>query len=309
MSPNEWQELLGRIEKNLYIEEFLYLGSLHLTDRDVYDLVGALAKNTSIKSLDLSQNGIGNPGAIALAGNETLRFLNLGGNENIDDDGAVALAGSTTLISLDLRLTGVRNFGVSALAKSQSLIYLNLEGNQIRDEAFCDLAESKTIRFLDLKDNKIRNAGAVALSKNPSLTVLNLRGNYIGNQGAMALALNKTLESLDLSKNEIGTEGFWALAKNETLRALKFDSKDYETQELVKERIRLNVKELALENRFEFMGFLWKRNYTTLDTQISPMIFKFADLFKPTEEELTEHQDNVEHAEDQYLSYASYTHY
>jgi Leucine-rich repeat (LRR) protein len=309
MSPDEWQELLGRIEKNLYIEKFLYLGSLHLTDEDIYDLVDALEKNTSIKSLDLSQNEIGNGGAIALARIKTLSFLNLGGNKDIRDEGAKALSENETLNYLDLRLSGIGNSGAAAFAKNQSLTSLNLEGNQIEDATADALATNQTLRFLDLKDNNIRNAGAVALSKNRILTFLNLRSNYIGDVGAIALALNnKTLKSLDLSKNEIEDQGFLALAENETLCALKFKSnllKDSSIQELVEERVRLNAKQqIALENRFEFMGFLWKRKNILFDYNIGPIILDMADLLGPTEKELKEHQDNIDYCASTSLSFA-----
>ncbi|XP_068756025.1 protein NLRC3-like [Montipora capricornis] len=181
----------------------------------------ALAVNTSLTTLVLSENSIGDEGAAslsqALAVNTSLTTLDLSYN-SIGDEGAAslsqALAVNTSLTTLDLSDNSIGNAGATSLSQA--------------------LAVNTSLTTLNFRDNSIGNAGATSLSQalavNTSLTTLRLVCNPIGDEGAaslsQALAVNTSLTTLSLSFNSIGDEGATslsqALAVNTSLTTLHF---------------------------------------------------------------------------------------
>ena len=141
-------------------------------------LAECLKYNTSLTTLDLRLNNIGDDGAAALA--ECLKH-------------------NTSLTTLYLHGNGIGDDGVAALAEclkyNKSLTTLDFCGNVIGDAGAVALGEC-------LKDNT-------------SLTTLYLYGNGIGDDGAVALAKclreNTSLTTLNLFCNKIGDAGKDAL--------------------------------------------------------------------------------------------------
>ena len=180
----------------------------------------ALTGNSSLITLNLSDNSIGDAGASslsqALKENSCLNTLNLNGNR-IGDAGASflsqALTANCSLNTLNLS----RNLLGGAGASSLSLA----------------LTANSSLTILDLSRNLIDGAGASslfqALTANSSLTSLDLTYNSIGNDGAsslsQALAGNSSLTSLDLSYNSISEADASSLSRvltaNSSLTTLK----------------------------------------------------------------------------------------
>ena len=189
----------------------------------------ALTVNTSLTSLNLSQNSFGyeeaNSLSQALRVNKSLTSLNLFFNV-IDYRGAdflsQALRVNASLTALDLSCNCMGGEGANslsqALRENTSLISLNLSGNSIGYEGANFLSQAlrknTSLTSLHLTFNFIGNEGANSLSQalreNTSLTSLNLSSNSIGNEGAnflsQALRVNTSLTSLDLSQNSFGYE-------------------------------------------------------------------------------------------------------
>ena len=196
----------------------------------------ALTVNTSLTSLDLSENYIGNEGAIslceALRVNTSLTSLDLSKND-IGDEGAIslseALTVNTSLTSLKLSENSIGHEGANSLSEAlrvnTSLTSLDLFGNSIDNEGANSLSEAlrvnTSLTSLVLSENHIGIEGGISLSKalrvNTSLSSLNLRGNDIGDKGAIslskALRVNTSLTSLNLCGNDIGDEGGISLSK------------------------------------------------------------------------------------------------
>ena len=186
----------------------LLLGGNHIGNEGANSLSQALRVNKSLTSLYLDRNTIGSDGANflsqALRVNKSLTSLDLNGNP-IGSDGAnflsQALRVNTSLTSLDLPMNSIRCKGATSL--SQALMVNN------------------TLTSLNLRRNFIGKEGANSLSQalrvNKSLTSLNLMGNSIGYEGAnslsQALRVNISLTSLDLSWNRIGNEGANSLSQ------------------------------------------------------------------------------------------------
>ena len=196
----------------------------------------ALAANTSLTTLDLSQNSIGDEGATslsqALALNTSLTTLTLSQN-SIGAEGATtlseALAVKTSLTTLHLSWNSIGAEGATslfqALAVNTSLTTLTLSHNSIGAEGATSfsqaLALNTSLTTLHLCRNSIGDEGATSLSQalkvNTSLTTLKLSHNSIGAEGAtslsQALAVNTSLTTLHLSYNSIGAEGATSLSQ------------------------------------------------------------------------------------------------
>jgi len=209
----------------------------------------ALRTNSTLTTLNLKENKIGDAGAQALSEaletNKTMTTLDLSDNE-IGDAGAQALS--------------------DALMTNNILTLLGLKKNKIGDAGAQALSEAlktnKTLTKLDLQDNSIWFKGLVAFSEalqtNVTLVTLtmwsnnfkktvvlnlledlktksttwNLHRSWIGDNGAQALSdelkTNITLTTLDLRSNSIRDNGAQALAEalrtNKTLTTLELQS-------------------------------------------------------------------------------------
>ncbi|MCP4937113.1 MAG: hypothetical protein GY927_23625, partial [bacterium] len=105
---------------------------------------------TSLTSLDLSGNNLGDAGAKHLAALTSLTSLYLY-NNNLGDAGAKHLAALTSLTSLDLSGNNLGDAGAKHLAALTSLTSLDLRSNNLSDVSF--LKELKRLTSLDLRDN------------------------------------------------------------------------------------------------------------------------------------------------------------
>ena len=205
-------------------------------------LVPVLKVNTSLSSLNLSNNSIRHKGAKSLAQalrvNTSLSSLDLSGN-SIDAEGANSLAQAlrvnTALSSLDLSKNSIDAEGANSLAQAlrvnTSLSSLDLSKNPIDAEGANSLAQAlrvnTSLSSLNLSNNSIRHKGAKSLAQalrvNTSLSSLDLSENPIDAKGAKSLAqalrVNTSLSYLDLSYSSIHAKGAKSLAHALTVNA------------------------------------------------------------------------------------------
>ncbi|MHA6907491.1 GALA protein [Ralstonia pseudosolanacearum] len=172
-----------------------------------------------LASLDLSDTGIDDRGAQALAASASLTSLNLSGN-GIDNAGAQALGRNTVLTTLDISANPIRNAGVQALADSKSLTSLAVRGIQIEASGIQALAANTVLRSLDISRNDLSDESATALGDNQTLT--SLKANDCGLTNAMAeqIARIRSLDTLEVGSNSIGDTGVPKIARNAKLRSL-----------------------------------------------------------------------------------------
>ncbi|RIB28430.1 hypothetical protein C2G38_2239516 [Gigaspora rosea] len=222
---------------------------LNLGIKSSEDLANSVAEtlctNTTLTSLNLSQNYLGSVGealARALYENIILTLLSLGANNigitggnDINDEGGKALAEALcTKIALntlelnnnklsteggEARQNNILNRGGKAFAKDYlHLNHLKSKGSKALVNALC---KNTTLTFLNLSYNYIDPEGGKsignALCKNIALTSLNLSNNNIRSEGGKALTKalyeNTTLTSLNVSYNNIGCVEELALVK------------------------------------------------------------------------------------------------
>eukprot|EP00941_MAST-03F_sp_MAST-3F-sp1_P002214 g2214.t1 len=192
----------------------LRIGGRELGDDGAKHLAGAIHGNTNLEQLDLTYNGIGDDGTLALAaalldgavtGCMPLFRLSLRHNRFIGDEGAIALASvlesSRTLTDVDISMNRIADAGASAIANA-------LESN-------------KVITSIDLGGNWISDKGAVALAKslisNKTLRRFQLDGNKISANGLESVKRavsfhNNTLHTVNLKHNNPKSDGIGGAA-------------------------------------------------------------------------------------------------
>lgn len=208
------------------IEQSKVLKTLNLSDNELTladrKLTNAIAKNTTLKRLDLSNNNINIEGVKHLANilkeNKTLQEINLAGN-NIGDKGAKCLADmlavNKTLQVIELNLNDIGDEGAQSIAASLSedtgLQRVYLKQNKITDvgaEKLADvLIDNHSIKTLDLsndiEDFYLSNLSGNNISKDvmdriKALTLLDLKTRI-----RIANNLNDTTKKdKDVDKNQ-----------------------------------------------------------------------------------------------------------
>lgn len=226
----------------------LYLGQNSIIDSSIKDLK-KLGVIVDLQDLDLiltavTSNRESSEAKIlqALQQNNISEILDLEGSD-ISDLGAtniaLALASNNTLRYLKLSDNLIRGSGASAIAntliknKNNKLTVLTLDNNQIDNKGAEKIAEMLKVNNVLLKlfisNNNIDDNGVEkiieALKINRSLTYLAINASNISDIGAEKIAemlkVNRTLVTLEICNNKIGSNGFAkileALNVNKTL--------------------------------------------------------------------------------------------
>ncbi|XP_025089083.1 leucine-rich repeat-containing protein 74B-like isoform X2 [Pomacea canaliculata] len=252
--------------RKLYLEECARLGVIpvsyflrHMTSRqlhmkhhglrpsDMLAMASVLVSNTSILSLDLSDNWLGYHGGLAvcdmLKENCFISELNLSDNHLNRCAGELCriLRLNDYLRRVTLAGNGFDDKAAEYFAEfigaSSHVEYLSLSRNSLCERAGQLLgpaiSENSCLKELDLSWNQLRRRGAVAVANgiknNVFMKKINLAWNGFGLEGAVALGDaikgNSVLEEIDITNNRITTEGAVVIGKglsaNETLKVLK----------------------------------------------------------------------------------------
>lgn len=196
MHQDEFDKILTSLKDNTLKSRHLSGQLLSLSQ--VEQLAKALKDNTSLTSLLLSVNNLGNEGCQiiveALKGNTSLNELSLDGNI-LGDEAGKAIG--------------------EMLKTNTSLTRLYLQSNHMGDEAGKVIANAlktnTSLTYLSLGDNGFGNVTGKAISEalkvNTSLNKLNLYGNWLDDEGGKAIVRalknNTTLMTIYLSGNHI----------------------------------------------------------------------------------------------------------
>jgi len=197
--------------------------NLCVKDEDAKSLAAALAKNTTITTIDLSRNVIGVEGAKSLAD---------------------VLAKNTTITNIDLSRNVIGVEGAeslaAALAENTTITNINLSHNHIGPEdaksLASALAKNTTIININLSYNNIGAEGAkslaAALAKNTTITTICLGHSNIGAEGAKSLAdtlaSNTTITTIVLPKKSSGDES-WRVLKKTGFSLINLDTFLYDS--------------------------------------------------------------------------------
>lgn len=202
-----------------YSEAFILfpsLRSLNLGGTDLSltgtEVVLSKVANSTVESIHIGGNGLGNEGAKAI--------------------GMWLVGKPARLLKVDFRYNDIGDEGMAALCQGlvdSDVIYFHMEGNAIGNAGCLALSTllnhgSCKLAEVFLGANKIGAAGAAHLASslltNTTLSKLYLEGNNIGLEGATAfsevleeLTTHKTLKHLYVDNNNIGKEGSQRLSK------------------------------------------------------------------------------------------------
>ncbi|KAM8961903.1 leucine-rich repeat-containing protein 74B [Pelodytes ibericus] len=203
----------------------------------------SLVTNTSIVSLDLSDNWLEGDGAAAISDmlkeNCYISELHLSDNK--------------------LALKGAKSFS-HMLGENTTLRKINLSGNEFNDQTapyFSEaLINNQKLESVDLSHNMFGNGSGevlgTAIAENTGMLELNLSWNHFHGKGAVAIAkglgANIFLHSLDLSYNGFGNDGAMALGE-----ALKINN--------VLEELNISNNRISLKGAVRFAMCL-KENKT-----------------------------------------------
>jgi len=173
--------------------------------------IQSFVNNKSIKALQLGYNPqIDDEAAKVLARNTTLKSLELNGG-NIGPAGAKALARNNTLRGMWLNKNNVGDAGALAFSRNNFLNTLHLGRNGITDAGAKQLAKNNSVTYLDLGYNEIGNEGVVALAKNKTLKFLNIVGNIFNDDAIRAFLNNRTLIQLHYVMNSFESRIYYEI--------------------------------------------------------------------------------------------------
>jgi Ran GTPase-activating protein (RanGAP) involved in mRNA processing and transport len=206
----------------------LILSNNEICNKGARELAAFLAFGCqALETLDLSCNGIGSRGALALArslkGARQLRVLRLSHND-LGCNGAIAISALigkryvASLESLDLACNGIRDKGASSLAlafrRARALKDVVLSTNSIGDPVAAQLilSLSRSVETLDFARNGLGRKSAGALARLRSIRRLDVSSNQMCAEAlSCSIGRMSELQYLHLGFNELGDSGATAL--------------------------------------------------------------------------------------------------
>ncbi|KAL0023690.1 hypothetical protein WJX79_002056 [Trebouxia sp. C0005] len=251
----EVQKLCQALRANTTLKE-LYASGHHLTPQTAGMLGAMLAANTSLVSICLGDDALGDAGVLELVDgvkqNSTLQKVDLE-NKGISSKGAdsiaAAIQGHQSLQQLVLAHNHLSDEGVRLLQPALALLRrLDLRGCHIGSQGAQCLAtalrEAHSLEVLRLDDNPLTEHGGSALAAgvwhSQSLRELHLCNTGIGDEGLSRLAQalthasqltyldelgeamqqSSSLQDLDLAGNQVGIQGLKCLSAASVLQKL-----------------------------------------------------------------------------------------
>jgi Ran GTPase-activating protein (RanGAP) involved in mRNA processing and transport len=232
------QTLGDALRYNEHVQALVLVGSLGTDDRvpgsdDVHSLFLGIARNTSLKSLNLSENKLSVQNLRVLREgiehHPSLEKLALN-KCHIDQEGLQVLVGKMARVAnLELSRNALATTSGVLLCRllqcnSNHLKRLDLSQNQLSGQACVELltAGCQSLEILNLSGNGIDHRGAAAVGKaignaGCHLTTLQLGQNPLGDEGINALAegleRNTSLQTLCLRQTDTGDAGASSLAR------------------------------------------------------------------------------------------------
>jgi len=206
--------------------------NIHLLDKGLVYLIGALEHNVTLRTLDVLNCGIDENDSRSSRGGNRLEQLNkILESRQIDANFESLLE---RLLDDDYRVTGIDLSGRKI-------------GNVGAERLAHALSDNTQVRQLWLRGCNLSNGGAIALAscleQNMTIVDLFLGNNTIGDDGLIAFAdalamSNQTLVSLELDDNDCGSEGFNAfmrgLEENTSVLVASFENNPGITEDMCK---------------------------------------------------------------------------
>ena len=209
------EEVINVMENNTTVKS-LDLSDNHFNDDDAKKIVHGFCKNNTLQELDLSQNRITANGAKSISKciecNKILKEIDVSKNK-------ISKCGLTEI--------------AVALKRNKTLQSLNVSFNNISDDGAVAISEclknNNTLQQLDMSHNKVYNKGIINIGE--------------------ALQINTTLQILDISHNNFSGKGVLSfsecLREKNTLNQLKISWDDIDMN------LELNVTSLDISCKYK----------------------------------------------------------
>jgi len=270
--------------RNGYFKKFNF-SKQNLSEKFVERIADAVAKSTTIQSINLSQNGFGINSAKAIATclkvNSILETLDISDN-CVGADGAKlisnALCGNTVLKHLNIAHNNICDEGAVAISKclvhNSTLKEVNLSWNSISSKgvhqivlSLSDWQGTKLLPAEDKNHDDLFDQTRVDNNVNTTLEVLNLSHNTIDSYGAQSLShmlqSNSSLTKLDISYSGLSDDGVAVVADsikdNTSLRSLNMSENNITSATKIVELLQcnqhlstLNLQQFCHANSFAF---------------------------------------------------------
>ena len=216
------EEIVTVMDKNTTVQS-LNLSDNYFNDNDAERIAEVLSNNTTLKELDFSKNKITTKGAIVVSdcvrNNIKLQHLKISWNNHFMDTDHPNVDFSQRIISdTDTQIV------TKLLCKSETVTKLDLSQNRISDIGAGSISmcieSARSLREIDISRNKISNVGLKkitdALKLNRTVKKLNISHNKISDNGLSAivecLSSNITLQEVNTSYNNISSKGIVAFS-------------------------------------------------------------------------------------------------
>ena len=203
------EEIVTVMDKNTTVQS-LNLSNNYFKNDDARRIAEALTSNATLKELDFSSNDINAKGALAiskcLCDNVKLQHIKISwSNHFIDTDSSTICLAKGHLENIDLEIVG------NILCKNEIITKLDLSQHKISDNGIqvesiskC-IESSRSVIEIDLSQNNISDSGIKKI--------------------AIALKSNQVVQKFDISRNKVSDDGVVAiidcLKNNTTLQQLK----------------------------------------------------------------------------------------
>ena len=216
------EEIVTVMNNNTTVQS-LNISNNDFSNDDAERIAEVLSNNTTLQELDFSNNDITTKGAIAisqcLVNNVKLQHLKISWNNHFIDTDHSTIDFLKKLKDVDVEVVA------NVVCKNEIVTKLDLSQHKISDsgaKSICKCIKSnKSIKEIDISRNRISSTGIkeilVALQINQTLQRFNISHNKISDDGAIALGEclknNNTLQELNISYNEVSNVGIINIGK------------------------------------------------------------------------------------------------
>ena len=225
------EDIVNVMDNNTTVRS-LNLSDNHFNDNDAKYLAKILGKNNILQQLDFLNNDITTKGATAISESlQKLQHLKMSWNNHVIDTNHSSISFARKRMNdVDVHIVA------EVLYNNKTVTKLDLSQNRITKNGAISISKcieyNKTLKELDLSKNIISNIGlmkiAVAMQANQTLQKFNISHNNISDDGTVAISeclkYNNSLQELNISHNKVSDNGIISIGKalqmNATLQIL-----------------------------------------------------------------------------------------
>ncbi len=216
------------------------------------EVVEAIAKSQTLKSLDLSETMANADEMNALAKNTSLEKLNLSEVYIKPMDDLALIGKSVTLKRLKMFSRYTSDPIIQAVANIPTLEQFffgdEYAKTKISENILLKLVSNRHLTALAIVYQNMTIPMLQALAQNPNLSYLVLAGDHINNEGAAYFKNMPALLRLTLDNNDISDAGLDVISENSVLQVLSVESNHFTEAGIINFAQKTHVRQLDLSH-------------------------------------------------------------